>query len=79
MSTAQQVARKTFVDNVCIQVIERHVLRDLPNLFSPEAVAAFTEEELLHIAGEGHEKVTKRKQLQDLRENLVAAQRDLRR
>jgi len=64
---------------VCIQVVERHILRGLPNLFSPETVAAFTDEELQRIAGEEQEQVTKRKQLQDLRENLVAALRDLRR
>ena len=74
-----QVARKTFVDNVCVQVVERHILRGLPNLFSPETVAAYTDEELQRIAGEGDDKVIKRKQLQDLHENLVAALRDLRR
>lgn len=74
-----QVARKTFVDNVCIQVVERHILRGLPKLFSPESVAAYTDDELQRIAGEGHERTMKRKQLQDLRENLVAAMSDLRR
>lgn len=63
---------------MCIQVVERHILRGLPNLFSPETVAAYTDEELQRIAGEEHEKIIKRKQLQDLHENLVAALRDLR-
>lgn len=74
----RQVARKTFVDNVCVQVVERHILRRLPSLFSPETVAGFTDAELYSIAGEGPEQVIKRQQLQDLRGNLDAALRDLR-
>ena len=73
-----QVARKTFVDNVCIQVIERHILRELPSLFSPETVAAYTEHELQRIAGEDEARIAKRKQLQGLHENLNSALRDLR-
>ncbi|KAK3047170.1 hypothetical protein LTR09_011372 [Extremus antarcticus] len=78
-SAYYKVARKTFVDNICIQVVERHILRGLPDLFSPESVAAYTDEDLQRIAGEGDERMTKRKQLQDLRENLIAALSDLRR
>ena len=73
-----EVARKTFVDNVCIQVIERNVLRGLPDLFSPETVAAYTDHELKQIAGEDEARIAKRKQLQELHENFNAALRDLR-
>jgi hypothetical protein len=59
-------------------VIERHVLRGLPGLFSPETVAAYTDHELQRIAGEDEARIAKRKQLQDLHENLNAALRDLR-
>lgn len=46
-----KVARKTFVDNVCVQVVERHLLRTLADVFSPEMVIAFSEDELHHIGG----------------------------
>lgn len=36
-----KVARKTFVDNVCVQVVERHLLRNLADVFSPEMVIGF--------------------------------------
>lgn len=76
--TEFEAARKTFVDNVCIQVIERHILRGLPGLFSPETVAAYTDDQLQRIAGEDEIRVAKRKHLQQLHENLNAALRDLR-
>lgn len=53
------------------------MLRNLPDLFSPESVAAYTDDELQRIAGERDERILKRKQLQDLRENLVTALSDL--
>ncbi|EME43788.1 hypothetical protein DOTSEDRAFT_71579 [Dothistroma septosporum NZE10] len=59
-----KVARKTFVDNVCRQVIERHLLRDLSRVFSPEKVAAYTDEELHLVAGESRDSVEKRDRLQ---------------
>ncbi|PVH71731.1 putative dynamin GTPase [Cadophora sp. DSE1049] len=33
-----KVALKTFVDNVCRQVVERHILSTLPNIFAPTTV-----------------------------------------
>ena len=50
------------MDNICIQVIERHLLRNLPAMFSPETVAAYTDEELGRIAGKGESSIMKRKQ-----------------
>lgn len=72
------MARKTFVDNVCKQVIERHLLRSLPGMFSPETVAAYSDEELERIAGEGESTITKRRQLRVMLESLVAGFTDLR-
>lgn len=47
-----QVALKTFVDNICRQVIERHILSNLPEVFSPTTVMGFSDDELLRIASE---------------------------
>ncbi|EXJ61698.1 dynamin GTPase [Cladophialophora yegresii CBS 114405] len=74
-----KVAMKTFVDNVCRQVVERHITRPLPSIFSAEKVAALSDEELVRIAGETSERVAKRKQLQELRQNLESSLGDLRR
>lgn len=65
-----KVALKTFVDNVCKQVVERHLLRNLPSMFSPRVVAMYTDEELEKIAGERSEIVRKRKQLREQLGNL---------
>ncbi|KFZ20776.1 hypothetical protein V502_02980 [Pseudogymnoascus sp. VKM F-4520 (FW-2644)] len=47
-----KVALKTFVDNVCRQVIERHILSNLPEVFSPTTVMSFSDDELLRVASE---------------------------
>jgi hypothetical protein len=70
---------KTFVDNVCRQVVERHITRSLPSIYSAEKVAALSDEDLIRIAGETPERVAKRKHMQELRENLEASLKDLRR
>ncbi|KAK0932876.1 hypothetical protein LTR29_015546 [Friedmanniomyces endolithicus] len=61
-----KVPRKTFVDNVCKQVIEGHLLCSLPSLFSPEIVAGYSEADLTRIAAESKETLEKRKHLQEL-------------
>lgn len=73
-----QVAMKTFVDNVCRQVVERHLLRNLPKIFSPKDVALYPDEELERIAGERPEVVAKRKELQEQLQTLKAGLNDLR-
>lgn len=74
-----QVAMKTFTDNVCRQVIERHLLRNLPDIFSPQIVAGYTDEELERIAGERQDIVEKRKALMEQLKNLRAGLNDLKR
>ena len=44
------MALKTFVDNVCRQVIERHLLNPLSRVFCSEEVAAMDDDELYKIA-----------------------------
>jgi hypothetical protein len=70
---------KTFVDNVCRQVVERHITRSLPSIFSAEKVAALSDEDLIRIAGETPERIARRKQMQELRDNLESSLKDLRR
>jgi hypothetical protein len=70
---------KTFVDNVCRQVIERHMLQNLPNVFSPETVAAYHDEEIRRIGEETPENIVKRKQLRELRGNLLESLQGLKR
>ncbi|KAK3696625.1 hypothetical protein LTR37_017878 [Vermiconidia calcicola] len=73
-----KVACKTFIDNVCRQVIERHLLRNLPEIFSPQRIAGLDDEELQRIAGERVDIVEKRKQLTEQVSNLKAGLNDLR-
>lgn len=73
-----QVALKTFVDNVCRQVIERHMLRTLPKIFSPEDVAGYSDDKLQGIAGERQDVVAKRKAMQEQLESLQSVLKDLR-
>ncbi len=43
---------KTFTANVCKQVIERHLLSDLPSIFSSNVIATGSDEEFERIASE---------------------------
>jgi hypothetical protein len=56
---------------VCKQIIERHLLRPLPALFSPETVAAYDEEILSRIAAESEQAMARRKRLLDLHKGLM--------
>ncbi|KAH8804419.1 interferon-induced GTP-binding protein Mx2 [Xylogone sp. PMI_703] len=79
LSAYYRVALKTFVDNVCRQVIERHLLSKLPTIFSPEIVASFDDETLRRIAAESEDSNEKRRQLREFHEALGHSLRDLRR
>ena len=68
---------KTFVDNVCRQVIERHLLRCLPSIFCPDSVAAYSDDELQRVAAETSAMAAKRKHLESLRDGLKAGLHDL--
>ncbi|KAK6356133.1 hypothetical protein TWF718_000506 [Orbilia javanica] len=64
------VALKTFVDNVCRQVIERHILRDLTDLFSPVQIPGYSDEKVKTLAAESEETHQRREELQRLKETL---------
>ncbi|KAF3179721.1 hypothetical protein TWF788_007025 [Orbilia oligospora] len=65
-----KVALKTFVDNVCRQVIERHILRDLAELFSPVGIPKYSDEKIKALAAESEESHRKREELKRLKETL---------
>ncbi|SPJ90330.1 related to dynamin GTPase [Fusarium torulosum] len=71
-----KVAMKTFVDNVARQVIERHIMSDLPNAFCPDNVSQMTDERLLNIGSEPEKQIQRRQKLigitQGLRQSLAA-------
>jgi hypothetical protein len=68
---------KTFVDNVCRQVIERHILAKLPNVFDPITVSAYTDDDLLRLAAESHQTRNRRNEALRLQEALEQSLRDL--
>ncbi|KAK1638439.1 vacuolar sorting protein VPS1 [Colletotrichum phormii] len=73
-----KVAMKTFVDNVCRQVIERHILAPLPEIFYPTTVSQFSDDELLRIGSEPEKEIARRQRLeasaQGLRSSLLELQ-----
>ena len=54
---------KTFVDNVCVQVVEASIMDRLPNLFTPTYVTQMREELLDKIASESNETQATRESL----------------
>jgi hypothetical protein len=69
---------KTFVDNVCRQVIERHIVAGLPDFFSPTTVMELSDEELLRIAAEPEQQKEKRAMLVQLAKSLRESLQHLR-
>jgi hypothetical protein len=75
--TTLKVAMKTFVDNVCRQVVERHILSGLPDIFSPTTVMDLSDEDLIRIASEPERQKERRVALFMLVESLKASLMDL--
>ncbi|KAH0266898.1 dynamin GTPase, partial [Aureobasidium melanogenum] len=72
------VALKCFVDNVCKQVVERHLIRNLPKVFQPENIIMLSDEETKKIATEPSGNVEKRQELRLLLGTLKHSLDDLR-
>lgn len=68
---------KTFVDNVCRQVIERHILAKLGKTFHPTLVGSLSDEELMQLAGESPQTSRQRMETVQLKQNLEASLQDL--
>ncbi|KAK8043467.1 dynamin GTPase [Apiospora rasikravindrae] len=58
-----KVAMKTFVDNVCRQVVERRMLARLPDMFNPTIIAQFSDGKLMLI---GSESISQKQRREDL-------------
>ncbi|OHE92329.1 vacuolar sorting protein VPS1 [Colletotrichum orchidophilum] len=73
-----KVAMKTFVDNICRQVVERHILAPLPEIFNPTTVSQLSDDELLRIGSEPEKEIARRQRLgasaQGLRSSLLELQ-----
>lgn len=61
---------KTFVDNVCRQVVERHIMCKLRDVFTPTGVLEFSNQEVEQIASETSSKQERRKELRVLEKAL---------
>ncbi|KAL2866116.1 putative dynamin GTPase [Aspergillus lucknowensis] len=72
-----KVAMKSFVDNVCRQVIERHILAKLPNVFSPVTVSTYSDDDLLRLAAESRQIRNRRVEAVQLQEALEQSLQDL--
>jgi hypothetical protein len=64
------VARKTFIDNIEKQVIRRHLINGLEDIFSPAVVASWSEEEIEMAAAEPKATTVKRQDLEVRLERL---------
>jgi hypothetical protein len=69
---------KTFVDNVCRQVIERHLISDLMAAFDPVHVGMLTDVELLQIAAESQYARARRNDLQAMKKAFEESLQELR-
>jgi len=61
---------KTFVDNVCRQVIERHLLAELSQVFCPTTVARLSDVDIARFAAEPKKKIQRRGELKALAQGL---------
>ena len=64
---------KTFVDNVCRQVIERHLLAKLSRIFCPTTVAHLSDIEIAKFAAEPKKNVQRRSELRALAQGLQSS------
>ncbi|PLN82531.1 dynamin GTPase [Aspergillus taichungensis] len=72
-----KVAMKTFVDNVCRQVIERHIIAKLPSVFEPVLVSGYETDELLRLAAESVQTSIRRDEARHFQEVLERSLDDL--
>jgi hypothetical protein len=69
---------KTFVDNVCRQVIERHIIGGLVTAFDPVSVGKLSDDELFQVAAESHHVSARRKDLQAMKKAVEECIQELR-
>ena len=69
---------KTFVDNVCRQAVERHIVKKLLNVFQPSIVLELSDLEIERIAAEPTALKDERRELTELVDALTKSLTDLR-
>jgi hypothetical protein len=69
---------KTFVDNMCRQVIERHVVSGLVTAFDPVCVGKLSDDEIFQIAAESPILRTRRNDLQAMKKAFEESIQELR-
>ncbi|KAH7357684.1 hypothetical protein B0T11DRAFT_229542, partial [Plectosphaerella cucumerina] len=77
MDAYYKVSMKTFVDNVCRQVVERQIMRPLSDILSPMAISEMSDEELLEIGSESNTRQAARQKLTGFIECLRASLKEL--
>ncbi|KAK1975295.1 hypothetical protein LZ30DRAFT_738033 [Colletotrichum cereale] len=77
MEAYYKVSRKTFVDNICRQVVECHILTPLPTFFSPRTVSQLSDEEVLRIGSEPEKQKSHRAQLCSFADRLRISLKEL--
>ncbi|KAF3226146.1 hypothetical protein TWF192_007015 [Orbilia oligospora] len=65
-----KVAMKTFIDNVCRQVIERHIVTDLSKVLSPVNIPMFSDEKVMRLVSESEHSQKRRVELRELKAKL---------
>jgi hypothetical protein len=69
---------KTFVDNVCRQVIERHLISGLVTAFDPVFVGKLSDDELFQIAAESQNVRARRNELLAMKKAFEESIQELR-
>lgn len=68
---------KTFVDNICRQAIERHLISKLPAIFPPTSVLKMSDQDVARIAGEPADRADRRNELLNMIQILAESLDDL--
>lgn len=68
---------KTFVDNVCRQVVERHILATLGSVFDPTVVSSYADDELTRLAAESPQTSRRRVEVLQLQKSLEESLKEL--
>ena len=80
LNSYYNVARKRFVDNICMQGTDYHLITgpDIPlRVFSPEFVVELSAERLAVVAGEDTTSIQQRKSIEKEIESLIEGRRIL--
>jgi hypothetical protein len=72
-----QAATNTFTDNVCRQVVERHIIQQLPNVFNISTIIKLSDDVVQRIAAEPDTRKETKESLANFERILVETLDDL--